>query len=148
MSLNTTINTNQDQWIYGKPIDFQEMKDISQQQTQDSDIVIFDVREVADYAAGHIPNALHLPLTVFEASLAMDQDVFARTYRFSKPAPEQKVVLYCRSGRRSGLAADIARGCGYKRVREYKGSWNEWSAKMAEQGDDAAAQTKQTSQAN
>ncbi|KAM0790869.1 hypothetical protein ACM66B_004710 [Microbotryomycetes sp. NB124-2] len=136
-----------DVWKDGQIVEFEEMSQISQEGDK-SDIVIIDVRELADYAAGHISHAVHLPLSIFEASLAMDQDVFARTFRFSKPAHEQKIVLYCRSGRRSGLAADIARGCGYKKVREYKGSWIEWSAKMRDDDDEQDISAgQQTSQA-
>lgn len=35
-------------------------------------------------------------------------------------------MFYCRSGVRSGAAAQLARQQGYERVAEYRGSWLDW----------------------
>lgn len=60
-------------------------------------ILLVDVREADEYAAGHIAGALFNPLSKFDAS--------------ALPVPEsgQQVVIYCRSGRRSVSAMEQAR---------------------------------------
>ncbi|WP_207493780.1 rhodanese-like domain-containing protein [Aridibaculum aurantiacum] len=56
---------------------------------------IVDVRTPEEYAAGHYPNAVNIPL----------DEVAARVEEFKKmPKP---VVAYCRSGNRSGMAVAI-----------------------------------------
>ena len=38
----------------------------------------------------------------------------------------RELVVYCHSGQRSALAAELLRGLGYD-ARNYLGSWHEWS---------------------
>lgn len=56
-------------------------------------VQVIDVRSPGEYASGHIPGAMNLPLEELEARL---DDI-------ERNAP---VVLVCRSGRRSGLACE------------------------------------------
>ena len=55
------------------------------------DAVLVDVREPAEWSAGHAPQATHLPLGDLRA-----QDV----------PPAATVIIVCRSGNRSAKAAD------------------------------------------
>lgn len=64
-----------------------------------------DVRTPAEYASGHLPGAINIPLDVIEQRIAQHAP--------DKHAP---IALYCRSGRRSGLARDILLKMGYTRV--------------------------------
>jgi rhodanese-related sulfurtransferase len=69
---------------------------------KDIDVVI-DVRTQAEYATGHIENSLNLDVEsgALEASLAtLDKQ---STY-----------LIYCRSGRRSAIAADLMRSQGFE----------------------------------
>lgn len=52
-------------------------------------------------------------LSTLLADFFHSTDDFARRYLFSKPAPSQKIILYCRSGRRSKIALDICKGAGF-----------------------------------
>ncbi len=66
----------------------------------DGAILLVDVREAEEYAAGHIAGALFNPLSAFDpASLPT-------------PGAGQKVVIYCRSGRRSVTAMEKALASG------------------------------------
>src|SRR5436189_29732 len=72
---------------------------------------------------GHIPGARHVHV----------QDLFAGTGRPLPPAEVRarvgdadEIVTYCHSGSRSALATLALRAAGYD-VRNYAGSWHEWS---------------------
>ncbi len=75
----------------------------------DGSIILVDVREAEEYAAGHIKGALFNPLSKFDpAKLPV--------------APEgKKVVVYCRSGRRSVTAMEQARLAGRGDVNTHFG---------------------------
>lgn len=57
------------------------------------DAVVVDVREVDEFAAGHIPGAINMPLSTFQPS------------QLPHPAGK-KLVLNCLGGKRSALALD------------------------------------------
>lgn len=63
---------------------------------------LLDVREPEEWAAGHAPDARHLPLSQFSERHA---DVL--------PPPETPIVAVCRSGARSNRAAAALNGAGY-----------------------------------
>jgi rhodanese-related sulfurtransferase len=63
-------------------------------------ILLVDVREADEFAAGHIAGALFNPLSRFDPS------------KLPVPAAGQRVVIYCRSGRRSVNAMEQARLAG------------------------------------
>jgi rhodanese-related sulfurtransferase len=62
-----------------------------------------------------------------EKALLLPLDEFESTYGFRKPGVEDPLVFYCRSGKRSGLAASIAEKLGYKEIYDYSGSWIDWN---------------------
>ena len=82
-----------------------------------SDIII-DVRTQAEHAAGHLEPALHLDLQdgTFEQALA----------GLDKTA---SYLLYCRSGNRSGIAAQMMLDAGFANVKNL-GSLEEASAAL------------------
>lgn len=81
----------------------------------DGSILLVDVREPNEFAAGHIPGAVLNPLQSFDPSALPD-------------VPGKRVVLSCRSGRRSLLALEHAEKAGRGDVRaHYPGGFQEWS---------------------
>lgn len=75
--------------------------------------VIVDVREPNEWREGHIAGALHLPL--------------ARIGQLGKQvAPEQEVILVCRSGNRSAAAAGALLQAGYADVSNLSGGMLAW----------------------
>jgi len=60
---------------------------------RDGAALVVDVREVDEFASGHIPGAINMPLSTFQASRL--------------PDPQGKVlVLHCLGGKRSAMALD------------------------------------------
>ena len=80
-----------------------------------NDMVILDVREKDEFAAGHLPGARHLPRGQLE--LRVDQEL---------PDPGARILAYCQLGRISTLAAATLRQMGYTRAVALDGGYNEW----------------------
>jgi rhodanese-related sulfurtransferase len=76
---------------------------------------LVDVREESEYAAGHIPGAVHLGKGVIE------RDVEARY-----PDKSAELILYCGGGFRSALAADNLQKMGYTNVISMDGGMRGW----------------------
>ena len=72
--------------------------------------IILDVRSREEYDQGHIPGAILIPDTEIEAKAA---DLL--------PDKDQLILVYCRSGRRSKLAAQSLADLGYTNIREFGG---------------------------
>ncbi len=77
--------------------------------------VLLDVRNADEYAGGHIPKAILLPYD------AINRESAAKAI----PSKETAVVVYCRSGRRSAIAAERLGELGYLKVYDLGGimSW-------------------------
>jgi 3-mercaptopyruvate sulfurtransferase SseA len=95
-----------------------------------------DVRENDEVALGSIPSAVSLPLSVLKEHLSptYNAGTFQSEHAFAKPLPEQKMIFFCRSGKRSATACQLASEAGYKNLRNYEGSWLDWTKKEAEGG--------------
>ncbi|KZT41350.1 Rhodanese-like protein [Sistotremastrum suecicum HHB10207 ss-3] len=90
------------------------------------DAYLIDVREPDETIQGIIPSAVTLPLSGMSKSLHLAATDFKAQHGYEKPLPHQEIIFYCRSGKRSQTAADIARRNGYKNVKSYDGSWLDW----------------------
>ena len=76
----------------------------------EEDVIILDVREQDEFDEGHIPGALLLPYTEI---IDRAEDVL--------PDKDKLILVYCRSGRRSKIAADSLVSLGYTNVMEFGG---------------------------
>ena len=72
--------------------------------------VILDVRTQEEYDEGHIPGAILIPNT--EIGDRAEDELTDKN---------QLILVYCRSGRRSKLAAEILVKLGYTNIREFGG---------------------------
>lgn len=78
---------------------------------------------------GHIPTAVNVPFDSFfrsDGSLMPPEEIRA-AYERKGVRPEDDVVVYCTGGVRSSWLFLTLRRAGYKNVRNYVGSWWEWS---------------------
>ena len=74
--------------------------------------VLLDVREADEYANGHIPGSLNLPLSALD------------TAEIVIPRRDTPVFVYCLSGARSGQALSRLQKLGYKQVENIGGIRN------------------------
>jgi molybdopterin/thiamine biosynthesis adenylyltransferase/rhodanese-related sulfurtransferase len=76
---------------------------------------LVDVREGEEWAAGHLPGAVHVPRGFLEA-------------RIEAAAPDRtrELVLYCAGGARSAFAARTLEEMGYRAVASMAGGYGRW----------------------
>ncbi len=80
--------------------------------------VLIDVREADEYAAGHIPGAMHASRGLLEFKLSGAPELAARDLR---------IVLYCKSSGRAALAACALHDMGYLNVQSIAGGFDAWA---------------------
>lgn len=91
-------------------------RDELKQGLADGSILLVDVREANEYAAGHIPGAKLNALQRFDPKALPS-------------APGKRVVLSCRSGKRSLDALARAQAAGRDDVRaHFPGGFQEWAS--------------------
>ncbi len=76
---------------------------------------LIDVRTPAEYADGHLAKAKLIPLQELEE-------------RFAEIDKGKPVLLYCRSGHRSGMALKLLNDKGYTQAKHIEGGINAWTA--------------------
>ena len=76
----------------------------------ESGYVIIDARTQSEYNEGHIPGAILIP--EYEIADRAEKEL---------PDKDQLILVYCRSGRRSKIAAEELVKLGYTNVKEFGG---------------------------
>ena len=72
--------------------------------------IILDTREQDEFDEGHIPGAILIPYTEIEEK---SEEML--------PDKDAQILVYCRSGRRSKIAAESLAKLGYTNVKEFGG---------------------------
>jgi phage shock protein E len=90
---------------------------LARQAARDPALVVLDVRTPEEFAAGHVPGAINvphdqLPGRLGELAALRDKDL----------------VVYCKSGRRAGLALEVLGQQGYTRLSHLDGDMQGWEA--------------------
>ncbi|NJN82718.1 MAG: sulfurtransferase [Caldilineaceae bacterium] len=97
----------------------------------DDDLVVIDTRTALEYAQGHLPDALSWDwmnaLSQGQPQIHRDLDALRTELESMGVTPDREIVTYCRSGARAAHTYLVLRTLGYERVRNYDGSWLEWS---------------------
>ena len=86
------------------------MEDGLEMMTEEKDFILLDVRRQNEFAEGHIPGAINIPNELIE-----DKDIPALGRK------DQRIFIYCRSGRRSKQAAMKLYKLGYTNLIEFGG---------------------------
>ncbi|KAI9290350.1 Rhodanese-like domain-containing protein [Umbelopsis sp. AD052] len=112
-----------------KIIDYAAVKEV--ENSPEKNTFLIDVRDTEEFQAGHIPTALNIPLKEFRETMLLSNDEWISVYGKEKPLLSDRMVIYCRSGRRSNLASLEAIELHYSWVENYAGSWIEYSSFLA-----------------
>ncbi len=89
---------------------------VNYRELMDNGAIIIDVRTRAEYSSGHIKGAMNIPLDQIEKSVKKIK------------SKKKMIITCCRSGRRSGMAADILKRNGVEAVNG--GGWNSLNRKL------------------
>jgi rhodanese-related sulfurtransferase len=98
--------------------------DLADKLDTDESVLILDVREKAEFDRAHIEGSMHVPRGVLES---------ACEYGYEETVPElvrardREIVVVCRSGNRSVLAADTMQRMGYNDVKSLKTGLRGWN---------------------
>jgi rhodanese-related sulfurtransferase len=97
-------------------------EDLIARMAEDS-VILIDVREPHEFAMGHIPGALLMPLSQFDPVVL-------------PPPGDRTLVFSCAAGVRSLRAIDLARAAGVEVDTHYAGGFKDWlmAGEPVEQG--------------
>ncbi len=113
--------------------------------TAHPDAVFLDIRERDEFARARIPGTLNVPRGILESAADWD---YAETEPDLVTARDKPVLIICRSGNRSALAAEVLSQMGFANVRSVKlgiKGWNDADQDLVDKtgapldGDDAMA---------
>jgi rhodanese-related sulfurtransferase len=105
--------------------------------------LLIDIRERDEFARARIPGTLNVPRGILESAADWD---YAETEPALVMARDKPVVIICRSGNRSALAAEVLAQMGFANVRSVKlgvKGWNDADQELIDRegalldGDDA-----------
>ncbi|MBN1648414.1 MAG: rhodanese-like domain-containing protein [Spirochaetales bacterium] len=91
---------------------------LMKEKKQGSDFFLIDVRTPEEYAGGHIPGAILVPYETITTGIPTEDR-------------GALIILYCRSGRRSGVAMEALQAAGYTNVYNFGGIAN-WEGELNE----------------
>ncbi|MBC8493665.1 MAG: rhodanese-like domain-containing protein [Candidatus Thioglobus sp.] len=98
--------------------------DLEEEIEADATLILLDIREADEFEMMHIKNSLHVPRGVLEGSCVWNYD---DTVPELARARDQNIVVICRSGNRSVLAAQTMQLMGFENVRSLKMGIKGWN---------------------
>jgi rhodanese-related sulfurtransferase len=97
--------------------------DLEERVAENNDLLIVDVREPDEFAAMHIEGSLNVPRGILESACEWD---YEETVPDLVQARDREIVVVCRSGYRSVLAAHSMQVLGYQNVASLKTGLRGW----------------------
>ena len=98
--------------------------DLEEELQTNPGLLVLDIREPYEFDAMHIEGALNVPRGVLESACEYN---YEETVPELAEARDRDIVVICRSGKRSVLAADVMQQMGFQRVRSLKTGLRGWS---------------------
>ncbi|KTG30242.1 sulfurtransferase [Haloferax profundi] len=98
----------------------------------DSETVIVDTRDAAEFEEGHLPGAVNLDwreLVDDETRGLKSRDDLDAILEPAGITPDRRIVLYCNTARRISHTYVVLSHLGYEHVEFYEGSLTEWEAR-------------------
>jgi len=93
------------------------VEELKQARDRGDAVVLVDVREPREWAISDLPDSIKIPLGSLPASL-------------DKLSKEDDIVVYCRTGGRSGNAVQFLMQQGFEKVRNLAGGINKWAERI------------------
>jgi len=90
-------------------------QELVQRQAAGEQLLVVDVRSRDEFAAGHVPGAINLPVD----TVTGDEPTL-------KDFRQKPVVVYCHSGRRAAMAAKVLEAKGFTRIEHLSGDMQGW----------------------
>ncbi len=111
--------------VRGCLVDIREIMpwDLAERRRENPDIMIVDVREPDEFAAMHIAGSLNVPRGILESACEWD---YEETVPDLVQARQREIVVVCRSGYRSVLAANSMLLLGYENVASLQTGLRGW----------------------
>ena len=106
--------------------------DLAEMFEQGQQPMILDVREPYEFEIARIKDSLNVPRGILETACEYD---YEETVPELVTAHERDIIVVCRSGNRSVLAADTMQQMGYQSVKSLKTGlkgWNEYEQVMVD----------------
>ena len=124
---SSTVYENSDQLVEAakKVITEISTEDFKTMYDGDDYFVLIDVRTAEEYDAGYIPGAVNISRGVLEFKIGKEE-VWEELGLYI-PEKTDPIILNCRSGGRSALAAKALQELGYEKVMSLQGGWNAWN---------------------
>jgi len=95
----------------------------AKEMVEKGDVFLLDVRTPDEFNSSHIKGATLIPVSnVSGSNLSSDLLLQART----DEVPEKKILVYCRTGRRSDTASTMLVNAGYSQVYNMAGGITAW----------------------
>ncbi len=98
--------------------------DVEQRMQENKELLLLDIREECEYSAFHVQNSMLIPRGILETACEEE-------YEDSVPelinARDREIVVICRSGNRSILAAQTMQWLGYKDVCSMQTGLRGWN---------------------
>lgn len=98
--------------------------DLEEKLQGESDLILLDVREPSEFDALHIKGSLNVPRGILESACDWDYD---ETEPELAAGRDREIIVICRSGNRSVLAAHTMQRMGFKNVSSLKTGIRGWN---------------------
>jgi rhodanese-related sulfurtransferase len=100
--------------MFGPPIPAITVEELKARRDRGEKVTLLDVREPNEWAISDLPDSIKMPLS----SLPL---------RFGELPQKSEIVVYCRTGGRSGNAVQFLRQKGYEKAVNLAGGINRWA---------------------
>lgn len=109
--------------------------DLEAKLNQDDQPLLLDIREPAEFSAMHIKDSINLPRGILES--AFDYDYY-ETVPILVKARDQEIIIICRSGNCSVMAASTMTQMGYCKTASLKTGlkgWNDYDQPLVDSNE-------------
>ena len=98
--------------------------DVEERRSQNNDALILDIREECEFSAYHIKHSMLVPRGILETAC---EDEYEDAVPELIEARDREIIVICRSGNRSVLAAQTMQWMGYTNVTSMKTGLRGWN---------------------